>query len=884
MNIQFQTPWLLYLIWVVPALAALWIALQHRALRALEAFVAPAMQPKLLPSHRPARQYVQTSLVTIGSLLLLLAAAGPRWGEREETVLHQSRDLVIAIDVSLSMLANDVHPSRLERAKVDAMDLVASLKGDRAALIAFRAKPALVCPLTTDYAFLRQALAGIAPGSAPRGETDIGAAIARALDAFAEKEASHKAVLLISDGEDLSGLAIEMAENAGKRGIPIYTIGLGSRTGSTIPDPQNPGQVIRFEGEPVLTRLDHESLLTIARKSGGSYIPIETAGTTSTTLGTIYSDHLRNVSRRELAESRRRRAVERYQWFLLPAFVLLATACTFSRGRLATSRRKTRPLAAAILLAALLPAAATAQSSGMPTTNVTPPTPQSPDSGPRSPDEDLTGHAAARKAQRLYRKGDFESAAALYRKAIAGSSRDAERAYRYNEAVALAAAGNYREAAERFRSLALQGRRGEPDAAPALGTVLFQAAAQADATTADGATARASDLRQAGEAFKEALRANPQSDARHNLARVLGEIPPAEENAKALRLARQYEQTPAPAMAAEMLSIQREITAAITPAATNSIPERIAAFEALAQRQNDNADRWMPLRAKLAEAIAQQAGGQQDNEDTRKAIRSLYALMDVTQGNMSESHHRLRDIEPDGFRPAKLAEQGSYQLWKSVASHEMLLGEGIAQQTNAIEQVAGNQQPDPVMTTSELQLEAAALTDLFRTRFEQAVPPEGTVPPKDDPPSAPQDGDAPEPEGITPETRQKILELAGETAAIQRDASGRIIKGDSPGALAAQQTARDKLLEIADLLPKPPPRQQDQPPPEQQPDQQPDTQEQPPEDQKPPPDEKQGNNNPETEDDVQKILRRAMEREREFEEEKRKRQERIPLPPSARDW
>ena len=897
MNLTFQTPWLLYLLWIVPALAALWIAMHRRARRALDTFIPSAMQAKLLPARGQARPVWQTVLVAIGSLLLLVAAAGPRWGEREETVLQQSRDLVIAIDVSQSMLANDIHPSRLDRAKVDAMDLIASLQGDRAALLAFRAKPALVCPLTTDYAFLRQALAGITTGSAPRGETDIGSAIARALDAFSETEASHKAVILISDGEDLSGLALEMAEKAGERGIPIYTVGYGSRTGSTIPDPQSPGNVLRHEGEAVITKLNHESLLTIAQESGGSYIPIETAGMSETTLGTIYSDHLRNVTRRVLAETRRRRAVERYQWFLLPAFLLLAAACTLSRGRLATGPRTPRAAAAIALITALLLQSGnlradsptthtlpTAQDSATNATAQAQTTAPALASAPALPDEfaGLTGHRAARQAQKAYRHGDYETAAALYRRAVTDSSPRTAQAYRFNEAAALAAAAQHREAADGFRALSLQDRCGETEATPALGATLYQLAASTSVTNAAGAAARRDALRQAGEAFKATLHNRPGADAaRHDLALTLKQLPDAEQQAKVLRLAEQYAQTQAPALASEMLAIQREIAAAIGPAATNRAPVRIAAFEALATRQQENADRWLPLKQKLAEALAQQQQPQDDQ--SQQALAVLFSLMDVTQQNMIDSFHQLRDIEPDAFRPAKLAEQGNYQLWKAVAPHEMLLGEDITQQTNAIAQVAGQQPPDPTLSTAELQQESASLTDRFRMRFEQAVPPEGNL----QPPAEDADEDA-EPQGISAETRAQIVELATETAGIQRDAAALIKASKLDEAMAAQLTARDKLREIAELLPKPPPQQQQQDeqkqdPPPQQPDQQ---QEQPqPQDQK---DEPQPEEKPEPdkqpESDVQKLLQRALEREREFEEEKRKRQNRIPLPPSARDW
>lgn len=899
MNLQFQSTWLLYWIWIPPVLAALWMMLQRRALRALNSFVSPVMQPKLLPRHNPARQYWQTVLVSLGALLLIIAAAGPRWGERDETILQQSRDLIVAIDVSQSMLANDIHPSRLLRAKVDAMDLIASLNGDRAALIAFRAKPVLVCPLTTDYAFLRQALAGITPETAPRGETDIGAAISRALDAFSETEASHKAVILISDGEDLSGLALEMAENAGKRGIPIYTVGLGSRTGSTIPDPQNKNDVIRFEGKPVITKLDHDSLYTIAQKSGGSYIPIETAGTTDTTLGTIYSDHLRNVTRRELAESRRRRAVERFQWFLLPGFILLAAACALSRGRLATgpqrntvaaSRQplKTVSLLALFLLPVIAGAATNAPATDVSVSNAASPVIESPPPPTNAPTAKITlsGHAAAREAWKLYKKGDYENAVSLFRAAEQDSPPDVERKYRYNEGASLAAAGKHDEAAGIFRSLSLQSRRGGPDAAEALGITLYRASEAAEATSAQGAEAKADSLQQAAEAFKEAWRNTPATDdARHNLALMLKQLPPAQENALALRLAEKYGQTPAPALAAEMLKTQRDIAAAIPQAATSSVPVRIAELEALAQRQKENAECWMPLKQKLAEALAQQPA---QDDKAKQAVNSLYSLMDVTRDTMNDSYRQLRDIQSDSFRPAKMSEQGMYQLWKGVASHEMLLAEGITQQTNAINQVVGNQPPDPVQTTSELQLESAALTDLFRSRFEQAVPPEGTVQPAPEGGTNTQNAAEAKPEGITPEVRQQILQLATETAAIQRDASENITNNKLDEALAGQQTARDKLLEIAELLPKPPPQQQPQdqpkepPPPQQKPQQPP--QDQPQDQPKEKQPEEQPQPSPKKEDDVQKLLKRALEREREFENEKRERQNRIPLPPSARDW
>jgi Ca-activated chloride channel family protein len=270
-------------------------------------------------------------------MLLLLAAARPQWGTREVAVYQRGRDLVIALDVSRSMLARDVHPNRLQRAKADILDLIRELRGDRAALLAFRYKGVLLCPLTTDYAYLRHALDSADVDSAPRGETDIGDAILKALDAFETDDGAHKAIVLISDGEDLTGQALQAAAKAKERGIPIFTVGLGSPQGAKIPDESARQPFTRYKGDEVVTRLNNEALHAIAEATGGAYIAVQTASTASTTLGVLYRDHLRNVTAQDLEETLQRRHVERYQVFLLPSVVLMLAGCFFSRGRLSAS-------------------------------------------------------------------------------------------------------------------------------------------------------------------------------------------------------------------------------------------------------------------------------------------------------------------------------------------------------------------------------------------------------------------------------------------------------------------------------------------------------------------------------------------------------------------
>jgi len=336
---RFVYPWLLLLLSAVPVVGLLWLWLFRRSRQRLSLLIAPALQPKLMPARSSATFYIQFVLVMTGLTLLVFAAARPQWGRKDEKVFTRGRNLVIALDVSRSMLAADVHPNRLERAKTDIMDLIDDLEGDRAALLAFRNKGSLLCPLTTDYAFLRQALDGVSPESAPRGETDLGDAIRKSLEALDPALDEYNAILLISDGEDLKGDALVAAADAAKRNIPIFTVGIGDESGTTIPGESGKG-VQTFKGTDVKTKLVKETLSAIAAASNGRYIPLGTAGTAHTTLGSIYRRHLRQIAAKEQQEQIENRYQERYQLFLFPAALCLLAAAWFSRGRLCGNRTR----------------------------------------------------------------------------------------------------------------------------------------------------------------------------------------------------------------------------------------------------------------------------------------------------------------------------------------------------------------------------------------------------------------------------------------------------------------------------------------------------------------------------------------------------------------
>ena len=269
----------------------------------------------------------QMPLCLIGLVLVLVAASRPQWGKDGVVTLKRSRNLVVALDVSNSMLAEDVRPNRLGRAKADVMDLIDALEDDRCAIVAFRRTGVEVCPLTSDHGFLRTVLERLDSSAAPAGETDLGSAIEASLNALDPAADDHNAIIIISDGGDLRGQAIQFAEKAKERGVPIFTVGIG--------DPNHESEIpgVKYQNKPVKVKLEESALKAIAEASNGRYVPLATAGTAETTLGAIYRRFLRQVAEQEQREEELR-AGERYYIFLIPGLALLLAAAMFSKGRL----------------------------------------------------------------------------------------------------------------------------------------------------------------------------------------------------------------------------------------------------------------------------------------------------------------------------------------------------------------------------------------------------------------------------------------------------------------------------------------------------------------------------------------------------------------------
>ena len=319
---EWQHPEWLYLI--LP-LAAAWLALslysRGRRRRAAEAFVAQAMWSRILPPDSRARFWCKLLLRETALVAGLVALAGPRFGTQLEEVIPRGSDLYVLIDVSRSMLAEDVPPSRLGRAKADVAALVNRLEGERVGLIAFAGQAVVKCPLTVDYDAFRRSLDELDPGSAPRGGTAIGDAIRKALEVFQAKAERDQAILLITDGDDQQSYPLEAASSAAEHHVTIFTVGLGDTDhGARIPQAASSKLYVEYQGQQVWSKLDGSLLKEIALKTSGVYVPV---GTRAYDLGELYAKYLQGRRGSDEQGRKRIRRSDQFQIFLAIAILAL---------------------------------------------------------------------------------------------------------------------------------------------------------------------------------------------------------------------------------------------------------------------------------------------------------------------------------------------------------------------------------------------------------------------------------------------------------------------------------------------------------------------------------------------------------------------------------
>lgn len=480
-------PWILHFLWLAPLAALLLVVHYRQRMRGMERFADPELLRRLTGDIRRGRRILQSACLLAALILMILALTGPRWGSHYQEVTQKGVDILITLDVSRSMLVEDVEPNRLERAKREISDLIRVIQGDRVGLVAFAGVAFTQCPLTLDYGALSMFLTALSPDMVPVPGTDLGAALETAISAFDAIFETDKVILLITDGEDNEGRGLEEALKAAQKGIKIFVFGIGDPSGGPIPSADGTGGFRKDgEGQLILSRLNEEGLKEIASTTGGTYVR-SVAGDLD--LDLLYFDGIKQKTKAaDLKSGKIKVHEERFYLFVMAAFFLLLLEGLIrevgkaSVGMANAERGMRNRMTVKILLTFLFLAGGIGLASA--------------EAGTEDPDE-------------LYRKGRFAEAQELYAQSDMDHPRELR--YRYNRGCADYQAGDYKGAMAAFSSVLrrAEGKEIRFRAAYNLGNAAFK---QGDAASA-------------ADYYRQALRIDPeQADARYNLEIALRQL------------------------------------------------------------------------------------------------------------------------------------------------------------------------------------------------------------------------------------------------------------------------------------------------------------------------------------------------------------------------
>ncbi|MBN2166293.1 MAG: VWA domain-containing protein [Marinilabiliaceae bacterium] len=272
---RFAHPEFLYVLIIIPVIALINLFLTNKRRKALEQFGDINLLKKLMPEVSKNRPIVKFYLLMLALTILILMIAQPQFGSKLETVKRKGIEIMIALDVSNSMNAQDIEPSRLERAKQAIAQMVDKMSNDKIGIIVFAGQAYTQLPITTDYPSAKMFLNTINTGLVPTQGTAIGLAINRAMVSFSQEEEINRAIIVITDGENHEDDAIAAATKAYEKGIKVYTVGMGLPNGAPIPiNPQKPSDFMKDrQGNVVISKLNEGMLQQIAMAANGNYIP-----------------------------------------------------------------------------------------------------------------------------------------------------------------------------------------------------------------------------------------------------------------------------------------------------------------------------------------------------------------------------------------------------------------------------------------------------------------------------------------------------------------------------------------------------------------------------------------------------------------------------------
>ncbi len=320
---RFGNAAILWLLWLVPILWGVLYLARNAARRRTQAFTGVVLESALVKDRRSGRRAGRAALRLLALALLIVAAARPQWGASQVEVQRKGSDVVFVLDISRSMLAEDIQPSRLTRAKLELSDLLDRLAGDRVGLVFFAGAAFPQCPLTVDVSAARLFLSQADPSMIGSQGTDLQAALETALELFDTEEGAYRAILLVTDGEDFAGGLEEITRKLSRAGVVVFTVGMGSTEGAPIPLIDERGQRQGFlrdeKNQVVMSRLNEEALVKLAQQTGGIYLR---AGSGGLDLARVTAALSRVQSRRYEA-TRVTSYQERYAWPLAAALVIL---------------------------------------------------------------------------------------------------------------------------------------------------------------------------------------------------------------------------------------------------------------------------------------------------------------------------------------------------------------------------------------------------------------------------------------------------------------------------------------------------------------------------------------------------------------------------------
>ncbi len=719
---RFADPQFAHVLWAVLAFVGLLFWLDLRGGSAIEGLVGTSLQQRLVKRPGAWRRRLRIVLLGLAATAAVLALMRPQWGMRVVAASRVGAEIMIALDVSRSMLAEDVAPNRLGRAKAEIVDLLSYLDGDQVGLIAFAGRASVLSPLTPDFGFLRLVLEETGPGSVTRGGTKLAEPIRKAVAGFGPSEGASRAILLITDGEDHDSFAPDAAKEAAAAGVKIIAIGFGDEAGSEIriSDPRTGvSSLVRdADGRPVRTHLDGDLLRELALVTDGAYVP---AGTGVLDLESIYDEHIARLTRGELDGSRRVRD-EGYPWFVLLALVLLVSSAVVSAGRL----RGTALAGVLLALSLVAPPPASAQ------------TPAAGEAFDLALDPDSLGPdplAGQDEAGPQGSQGPEESEAA-----------SADPRAVYNRAIAAIAALEYDEA-ESLLERARRDARGDDElrfhASYNQGWVSVQQSGRVQAEAPAQALAL---LHRAADWFREAVRLRPDDDeARHNL-----EVTLKRALVLADEIARGQDGGIAGALA-ELAGRQRAVAAGVAGLLEASRREQApldpsealrGAFRAQATSQRavlSDADQLSLTLVRERDAIEARPEEERTPEDGMRAaqLSNVEVHLHRARERMGQARRQLRQRQGQrAYRRAAAAlaslKRAADQLRDPVAVLDQLLGDGteLARQTLILalsqQQVPGRVLPPlpswlDVEGTAEGQASFAERISELSARFEAGL-------------------------------------------------------------------------------------------------------------------------------------------------------------------